>query len=44
MPLTEGVLADVLGLGVVHVNRTVQQLRHRGALVRGCPGGLTLVG
>jgi CRP-like cAMP-binding protein len=27
MPLTQEVLADVLGLSVVHVNRTLQQLR-----------------
>ena len=27
MPLTQNVLADVLGFSVVHVNRTVQQLR-----------------
>jgi CRP-like cAMP-binding protein len=27
MPLTQGVLADVLGLSPVHVNRTVQDLR-----------------
>ncbi len=27
MPLTQDVLADVLGFSVVHVNRTVQQLR-----------------
>jgi len=27
-PLTQHVLADVRGVSVVHVNRTVQQLRH----------------
>ena len=27
MPLTQEALADVLGFSVVHVNRTVQQLR-----------------
>ncbi|MET0273464.1 MAG: Crp/Fnr family transcriptional regulator, partial [Phenylobacterium sp.] len=27
MPLTQEVLADVLGLSIVHVNRTLQQLR-----------------
>ena len=32
MPLTQDVLADVLGLSVVHVNRTVQLLRRDGLL------------
>ena len=32
MPLTQDVLADVLGFSVVHVNRTVQQLRRDGLL------------
>lgn len=32
MPLTQDVLADVLGFSVVHVNRTVQQLRRDGML------------
>lgn len=32
MPLTQDVLADVLGFSVVHVNRTVQQLRREGLL------------
>ena len=32
MPLTQDVLADVLGFSTVHVNRTVQQLRHDGLL------------
>ena len=27
LPLTQEVLADALGLSVVHVNRTVQQMR-----------------
>ena len=27
MPLTQEVLADALGLSIVHVNRTLQQLR-----------------
>lgn len=31
-PLTQHVLADVRGVSVVHVNRTVQQLRHDGLL------------
>ena len=36
MPLTQEVLADALGLSVVHVNRTVQLLRREGLLdVRG---------
>ena len=32
MPLTQDVLADALGLSVVHLNRTVQQLRRDGLL------------
>lgn len=32
MPLTPPVLGDALGLGVVHVNRTLQQLRAEGLL------------
>ncbi len=32
MPLTQEVLADALGLSIVHVNRTLQQLR-RGGLI-----------
>ena len=32
MPLTQNVLADVLGFSVVHVNRTVQHLRRDGLL------------
>jgi len=32
MPLTHGMLADALGLGVVQVNRIVQQLRRDGLL------------
>lgn len=32
MPLTQDVLADVLGFSVVHVNRTVQQLRRESLL------------
>jgi CRP-like cAMP-binding protein len=36
MPLTQEVLADALGLSIVHVNRTLQQLRREGLLeVRG---------
>ncbi|MFQ5973066.1 MAG: Crp/Fnr family transcriptional regulator, partial [Alphaproteobacteria bacterium] len=29
-PLTQGMLADALGLSIVHVNRTLRQLRERG--------------
>lgn len=32
MPLTQSELADALGLSVVHVNRTLQQLRATGAI------------
>ncbi|MFC3077335.1 Crp/Fnr family transcriptional regulator [Phenylobacterium terrae] len=32
MPLTQAELADALGLSVVHVNRTLQQLRATGAI------------
>lgn len=32
MPLTQADLADALGLSVVHVNRTLQQLRATGAI------------
>jgi CRP-like cAMP-binding protein len=32
MPLTQEVLADALGLSIVHVNRTLQQLRRDGFL------------
>lgn len=36
MPITQEVLADGLGLSVVHLNRTVQELRrHNLALIRG---------
>ena len=33
LPLTQEVLADALGLSIVHVNRTLQQLRREGLLV-----------
>lgn len=33
LPLTQEVLADALGLSIVHVNRTLQQLRRDGRLV-----------
>lgn len=42
MPLTPEVLADVLGLSVVHVNRTVQQLR-RDDLLEVRDGTVTLI-
>jgi CRP-like cAMP-binding protein len=32
MPLTQEVIADVLGLSIVHVNRTLQQLRRDGLI------------
>jgi len=32
MPLTQEMLADTLGLSIVHVNRTLQQLRREGML------------
>lgn len=32
MPLTQEILADALGLSIVHVNRTLQQLRREGLL------------
>jgi CRP-like cAMP-binding protein len=32
MPLTQEVLADILGLSVVHVNRTLQQMRREGLI------------
>ena len=42
MPLTQEMLADGLGLSIVHVNRTLQHLR-RENLVRLTEGTLTLV-
>jgi CRP-like cAMP-binding protein len=36
LPLTQEILADALGLSIVHINRTLQQLRRDGLLdVRG---------
>ncbi len=32
MPLTQDILGDALGLSVVHVNRTIRQVRHDGLL------------
>jgi CRP-like cAMP-binding protein len=37
MPLTQEVLADTLGLSIVHINRTLQQLRRQG-LITSRPG------
>lgn len=33
LPLTQELLADFLGLSIVHVNRTLQQLRRKGLIV-----------
>jgi CRP-like cAMP-binding protein len=33
IPLTQEVLADALGLSVVHINRTMKQLRHEGLVL-----------
>lgn len=42
LPLTQELLADVLGLSIVHVNRTVQQLKREGLIdMRG--GSVTLL-
>jgi CRP-like cAMP-binding protein len=41
IPLTQEVFADVLGLSVVHINRTLQQLRREGMLTIG-RGAVTL--
>ena len=35
IPLTQEVFADALGLSVVHINRTLQQLRREGMLTVG---------
>ena len=32
LPITQEVLADALGLSVVHTNRVLQQVRHNGLL------------
>jgi CRP-like cAMP-binding protein len=32
LPLTQEILADALGLSIVHVNRTLQQLRRTGLI------------
>ena len=32
-PITQSELGDALGLSAVHVNRTLQQLRHDGVIV-----------
>jgi CRP-like cAMP-binding protein len=41
IPLTQELFADVLGLSVVHINRTLQQLRREGLLTIG-RGAVTL--
>lgn len=41
LPLTQDVLADILGLSAVHMNRTLQQLR-RNVLVDYRPGRTVL--
>jgi CRP-like cAMP-binding protein len=41
IPLTQEVFADALGLSVVHINRTLQQLRREGMLTVG-RGAVTL--
>ena len=35
IPLTQEIFADALGLSVVHINRTLQQLRREGMLTVG---------
>jgi CRP-like cAMP-binding protein len=35
MPLTQDQIADTVGLSVVHVNRTLQQLRREGHIIQG---------
>jgi CRP-like cAMP-binding protein len=42
LPLTQEVLADALGLSIVHVNRTLQQLR-RERLIDFCGGEVSLL-
>jgi CRP-like cAMP-binding protein len=42
MPLTQEVLADALGLSVVHVNRTLQQLRREGLIELRAGGAILL--
>ncbi len=32
MPLTQEIIADAMGLSVVHLNRTLQQLRREGLI------------
>jgi CRP-like cAMP-binding protein len=32
MPMTQRHVADACGLSIVHVNRTIQELRHRGLI------------
>jgi len=42
MPLTQEVLADILGLSQVHINRMLQQLRHEG-VVRTAAGKMEIL-
>jgi CRP-like cAMP-binding protein len=42
LPLTQEVFADALGLSLVHVNRTLSQLRGEGKIVLGC-GEITIL-
>lgn len=42
LPLTQEVLADALGLSIVHLNRTLQQMR-RGGLIEFRAGWLTIL-
>jgi CRP-like cAMP-binding protein len=34
LPITQEVLADYLGLSIVHINRTLQQLKREGLIER----------
>jgi DNA-binding transcriptional MocR family regulator len=43
MPLTQELLADALGLSVVHINRTMQKLRAKGYITLRA-GSITLHG
>ena len=42
MPLTQHILADLLGLSVVHVNRTLAKLRSNG-LIGTCRTGIAVI-
>lgn len=43
IPLTQGVFADALGLSLVHINRTLKQLRREGRILLRA-GSVTLIG